>query len=359
MKESKKRIIGFDLARGLAIIGMVFVNFKVVMVKESEEVLYQVLEMLSGKAAALFVVLAGVGMSLIYQSSKNKTNGVLRVKYTLLKRALFLFVVGMSYYLVWPADILHYYGLYILIGVFFLSLKNSYLHLTSLVLIMGYTILQFFLDYEKGWDFDTLTYIDFFSWNGFFRNMFINGFHPVIPWLAFLLIGIWLGRVDLSCGKNTTRISLMSLSVYFISQAFSIVSVNFFNSFNADGLGELAYFFTTEPMPPMFLYMISAAALAVFIISVSVKIGMVYPHVLIVKQLANTGQLALTNYFSHVVIGMLGLQLVSGKLELAYSIQFAFMYALVFNIFIVVFSHLWRKKFERGPIEVLMRKIAA
>lgn len=35
--EKTKRIIGYDFARGLAIIGMVFVNFKVVMVKETDE----------------------------------------------------------------------------------------------------------------------------------------------------------------------------------------------------------------------------------------------------------------------------------------------------------------------------------
>ena len=63
MSNTKNRILAYDFARGLAIIGMVFVNFKVVMVAETDAFLYQLVDVLSGKAAALFVVLAGVGMT--------------------------------------------------------------------------------------------------------------------------------------------------------------------------------------------------------------------------------------------------------------------------------------------------------
>ncbi len=105
----KQRIIGFDFARGLAIIGMIFVNFKVVMSNQTSGWLYEFVDILSGKAAALFVVLAGAGMTLMYNSAKQKNDNqqLIQVKINLLKRAAFLFVAGLSYYVIWPADILH------------------------------------------------------------------------------------------------------------------------------------------------------------------------------------------------------------------------------------------------------------
>ena len=144
MTGETHRILGYDFARGLAIIGMIFVNFKTVMVAESDAYLYQLVELLSGKAAALFVVLAGVGMTLMYQNAKakNDVGKTRKAKIILLKRAAFLFVVGLSYYSIWPGDILHYYGLYLPIGVLFLSVSRkwlqtlSFLYLDSLILFL-------------------------------------------------------------------------------------------------------------------------------------------------------------------------------------------------------------------------------
>ena len=144
--EIKDRILGFDFARGLAIIGMVFVNFMVVMTTGSDTFLYNLVDMLSGKAAALFVVLAGVGMSLMYKSAMESGDSEKRrkVKVRLLKRAAFLFVLGLSYYALWPADILHYYGVYIVIGVALLGASKRVLLSVSSLLVVGYSFLLLF-----------------------------------------------------------------------------------------------------------------------------------------------------------------------------------------------------------------------
>ncbi|MEL6625785.1 MAG: heparan-alpha-glucosaminide N-acetyltransferase domain-containing protein, partial [Bacteroidota bacterium] len=60
-----KRIIGIDVARALAVIGMIIVNFKVVLGEKGESWLKPFANVFFGKAAALFVVLAGVGLALM------------------------------------------------------------------------------------------------------------------------------------------------------------------------------------------------------------------------------------------------------------------------------------------------------
>src|SRR6478672_5627988 len=64
--ESAPRIAGYDLARALAILGMVLVHFSLVMSfrRMNEGWLAHVIEFLDGRAAATFVVLAGVGLTL-------------------------------------------------------------------------------------------------------------------------------------------------------------------------------------------------------------------------------------------------------------------------------------------------------
>jgi len=355
----KQRILGFDLARGLAIIGMVFVNFKVVMATEGTSFLYQALDLLTGKAAALFIVLAGIGMTLMYEGAKRKNNSaqMWQVKVTLLKRAAFLLLVGLSYYVVWPADILHYYGVFIFIGVWLLAASRVWLQAVSILLIIGYPVLLGFFDYETGWDFSTLSYTDFFTVQGFFRNLFFNGFHPVIPWLAFLLTGMWVGRIDLNNVRRRNRVMIISLAVFIVFKSLSVFLVFLTTKLIPNEAEELCYLLGTEPMPPLFFYMVTAGSLAIFIISASVSITPKYSNALFIKQMISTGQLALSNYFFHVMIGMFGIALFYDEIESAFSIEFVFFYALIFNVILIVFSHLWRRKYKRGPIEQLMRKI--
>jgi uncharacterized membrane protein YeiB len=359
MAINNDRILGYDFARGIAIIGMIIVNFKTVMVAESDSILYQALYLFSGKAAALFVALAGVGMTLMYESAKRKNSPekLTKVKSDLLKRALFLFVTGLSYYFIWPADILHYYGVYMTIGVLLLSASTRILQWIALLIPLGYMGLLILFDYEAGWDWWTLEYQDFFTPSGFFRHLFFNGFHPVFPWVAFLLTGIWVGRINLKDQKKRTRLwigALLTFTIFTGLSAFLQSQTGYFPAPEAEALNSLL---GTGPMPPTLFYMFSAGSLSVFLITVSVQVCLSYPEAKWIRYLVSTGQLALSNYFFHVVIGMVAIELLFGRLEQSFSTEFAFGYALAFSVLLVWFSHSWRKKYTRGPLEALMRRV--
>lgn len=68
----KERIIGIDIARALAVIGMIIVNFKVVLGENGLSWVKSFASAFEGKAAATFVVLAGVELWLTTSYCKNK-----------------------------------------------------------------------------------------------------------------------------------------------------------------------------------------------------------------------------------------------------------------------------------------------
>lgn len=359
MTTTNSRILGYDFARGIAIIGMIIVNFKTVMVAESESWLYQALNLLSGKAAALFVTLAGVGMTLMYSSAQRKKapGRVKKIRLDLLKRALFLFVTGLSYYFIWPADILHYYGVYMTIGVLLLAAYTRLLQGISLLIVLGYMLMLIIFDYEAGWNWSTLEYEGFFTPSGFFRHLFFNGYHPVFPWVAFLLTGIWVGRIDMRDEKKRTRLAIGSLFIFILVtglSAFLKSQTSYFPVSDSEALNSLL---GTSPMPPTLFYMFSAGGLSVFLIIISVQVCFSFPESRWIGYLVSTGQLALSNYFFHVVIGMVAVELVFGRLEQDFSIEFAFGYALAFSALLIIFSHQWRRRYSRGPLEALMRRV--
>ena len=70
----------------------------------------------------------------------------------------------------------------------------------------------------------------------------------------------------------------------------------------------------------------------------------------------STGQLALTTYVAHVLVGMGTLEAM-GRLE-DQTLGWAVSTSLVFSIAAIISSWLWRRRFSRGPLEALMRRIA-
>ncbi len=124
---SSLRLEGLDLARFVAFVGMVIVKFKLAMgANDDDSALSLLTVVLEGRAAATFIVLAGIGLGLAaLRSDYNQTVSVT------LKRAAFLLVLGLLNSLIFDADILHYYAFYFLFGVLLLPLQSRWLVVVS------------------------------------------------------------------------------------------------------------------------------------------------------------------------------------------------------------------------------------
>lgn len=348
---STKRIIGIDIARALAIFGMIIVNFKVVLGETGWSWVEAIVQVLEGKAAATFVVLAGLGIALMTNTARRSQNAdQLRLARTRLgKRALFLFLLGLSYLPIWPADILHFYGVYMLILLFYLRASNQWILGSAVGLIFLYPVMLLLWDYEAGWNFETLTYTGFWTWSGFFRNLLYNGFHPVFPWTTFMLVGFWLGKQDLRDTPFLKRV--------FGSALFVFLSIQGLSGLGAYFLPEGELLFSTSPMPPLPLYMLSGLSCSLVIISACIMIGYRWPDLSLLSALRKTGQLALTFYVAHVVLGMGLLEGLFPERMGLFPVQFSLLYAILFSLVCVGFAILWTRYKKAGPLEWLMRKI--
>ncbi len=355
-----KRILGFDLARALAVIGMVIVNFEIVMGAEANgpHWVLSISQVFHGRAAALFVVLAGCGLSLLSNKARrtNDVEALAQKRTSLLKRAAFLFVVGLLYTPIWPADILHFYGLYITIGALLLGATDRHLWSATALFVFGFVAMLLALDYERGWDFATLTYLDFWTPEGFVRHLFFNGFHPVFPWTAFLLFGMWLGRLNVREAQVRRRMLWIGGLVAIVAESLSRLLIRTLTTGTSPDEAELiTVFFDTAPMPPMPLYLLAGAGTATFVLAICIGVAERYPKAVWLQPMVSTGQLALTLYVAHVVIGMGTLEAI-GRLE-NQSPPFAMASALVFSAAAIAFATLWRRRFARGPLEWVMRRM--
>ena len=107
------------------------------------------------------------------------------------KRSAFLFILGLLLYVAdWTGDILHYYGIYMLIASFLIVASTKRMIILSSIILFTSQVLQVKMNYLKGWHPDQpfMEYLDFWTIEGFIRNLLYNGYHPVLPWICFFCL---------------------------------------------------------------------------------------------------------------------------------------------------------------------------
>ncbi|WP_166415631.1 DUF418 domain-containing protein [Cochlodiniinecator piscidefendens] len=341
------RLEGLDVARYFAFVGMVIVNFKIAMGAENGGGLLSFLTTaLEGRAAATFVVLAGIGLGLAGQRGLNNTI------FVTIKRAVFVLVVGLLNMTVFDADILHYYAFYFLFGVPLLAMNRKGLFGVLIGLNLAFVFMILTLNYDAGWNWENYTYSDFWTPVGFIRNLFFNGWHPVIPWLGFLTFGIILSRVSL--GERATQVKLIIGGATMVALAEGI------SMLLKDALlpndPELMALVTTGPVPPMPLYTLAGLGVSCVVVGFCLLISQHLKPNGILHILVPAGRQTLTLYIAHIFVGM-------GTLEALgmlghQTVGKALMASLLFCLLATVYALIWARWFKRGPIEMVMRKLA-
>lgn len=350
----KQRIIGFDLARAYAIFGMFIVNFNIVFGNyKDNSFLGKFLALFSGNSSTLFVMLAGMGVALM--SNRIKEYGPedrSHLRFTLIKRAAFLFVFGLLFSFWWPADILHLYGCYLLIASAILFLNKKYLLITATITIAVFHVILMLIPYERGWNLDALTYLDLWTFNGFLRNTFYNGWNPIFPWFSYFAIGICLGRLNWTDPVLHKQVVITGASLYIAIEIMQYVVEN--TSANPN----VIEFFTADYIPPLLPFLLSTTGFSLVIIGSFMLLGERFADKKWAINLAKTGQMTLTHYVMHLTVGLLLISLWRGEHVEWSSPLFVLMVSSLFFVASFYFSIYWTKKYRRGPLESLMRKIA-
>lgn len=355
------RIAGFDLARAYAIFGMFIVNFNFCFgsVWQTDEPVGRFLNLFVGNSTAIFIILAGMGVSLMAQKCGSEESEIKKTKATILKRSVFLFIIGLLLFLWWPGDILHFYGSYMHFAAFMLFVPKRYLLVAAVAAIGVFHILLFIIPIETGWNFSIFQPVDFWTPAGFLRNTFYNGWNSVFPWIAYFFVGMWLGKLDWTKYIIRRNVFVCGLIVFLSTQCLRLLAKQDYFSERATA------YIMSEYFPPYLPFMLITAGFALMAITAFIVIGQHFKNSKIIGYLAATGRLTLTHYIMHLTVGMLILSAVTG-LDYSGNIQSGIhaapLYILSFSIIYfaatVIVTVLWTRKFKSGPIEMLMRRFS-
>ena len=365
--QMNTRIAGYDFARSLAVFGLVVVTFSAGVEKSDYGQGYFIQGLLhsfmQGGAVATFLVLGGVGISLLTQRVRatNDAHGIANNRKRLIRRAASLLVIGICCNLIWHASFLCFYSTCIVIGALLLTVSNRWLWSLAFIcvvisvvfifLIYGYfNYFEVIQNWETFWDSNPWTV------KGMTFRLYFRGFHTILSWTVFLLIGMWLGRQEVHYPRVRRDMLFGGIVVALVS-----VCALWMVAFDVPQLPDS--FYPTSifgwDMGNIWILVMSLRSFvmcgtATAIIGGSLMLTEKYPSTKWTKPFIASGQLALTLYVAHLIIGG-GVQKLLEALDK--TLPFAIGSAVIFCICAVVFSHFWRKRYDRGPLEWGIRRI--
>lgn len=357
MEKTNTRIAGFDLARAYAILGMLIVNFNVVFGNLNDPSwLAAFMRLFNGNSSTVFVMLAGMGVAFMTGRLGYSPEEKKKLRSTVLKRATFLFVSGMLLFLWWPADILHFYAIYMEVAALVLFVPSRYYLWLAAAAVVVFHALILAIPFETGWNFSTYAYADFWTVSGFLRNTFYNGWNAAFPWLAFFFVGMWLGRLDWKDAALKRTLFWYAIAVFVLVEAVQLLAV-------ADVFpAAVNEYLAADYLPPFLPFQLSTISFGILVLLVCFWLGERFVHQRWLQVLSATGQMTLTHYVSHTTLGMVVFAIltnVSTDDLLARNVEVAPIWILLFSIgyftLSVALSAWWSSRFKNGPLEALMR----
>ncbi|MCH8562306.1 DUF1624 domain-containing protein [Nesterenkonia sp. YGD6] len=228
--RSTRRLVGIDAARGLALVGLMAIHLLPAWNEETGEASWS-WRIFSGDSAALFALLAGVGLALT-SGGRNPHTGrrMTADRLGLGVRAVLIAVVGLWIGTLMPEDppaygILLYYGVFFLLAIPFLHLGPKALFISAAVFgIVSPMLMQNLLSQLPAWSSYNPTFADVLSEPGATASqLLLTGTYPALPYMTYLLVGLGLGRLNLRKTAVQIRVVVVGVGLTIFAHTTSYI----------------------------------------------------------------------------------------------------------------------------------------
>lgn len=365
-RPSATRLVGVDAARGVALIGMAAVH---VLTPEQAPGSAFTETVAAGRSAALFAVLAGVGLALAYRRPRGRRWA--RDGAALVVRAALICLVGLALGELESgvAVILAYYGVLFVLVVPWLGAGTRTLLAGAAVVAAGMPVVSFVVrESLPERDSASPTFDDLAEPAQLLSELLLTGYYPAAAWLAYLLVGLAVGRLALQRTRTAAVVAAAGAGLALLAAASSQLLLGPLGGYDEIGEGlrrppgvsvqEVVdagrfgnvptttpwWLATDAPHTTTPLDLLGTAGSALLVLGILLLVGRWVP--LLLAPLAAAGSMPLTLYTAHVVV--------LGTTDTDDPVR----YYLLQVAAALVLATAWRRLVGRGPLEAAVAAVA-
>jgi len=309
---TRDRLVGLDVARCLALLGMVATHVLDERTPAGDLTTAQWLA--GGRASALFAVLAGVSLALMTREPL-RGRPLARRALGIAARALLIGLLGLVLGALGTgiAIILTYYGVLFVLALPFTTLRVRALLPLTVVWVVATPVVSHLVRPhlpERG--FDSPAFAQLGHPGQLASELLLTGYYPAVPWLAYLLAGLVLGRLDLRDTSLLGGLALGGLSLAVLATQVSRTladpavaaenATGMFGTTPADG--DWAWLLLVAPHSATPLDLAQTIGSAVLVIALCLLLEQLLPRPAssVLAVVFGAGAATLTLYTLHVVM---------------------------------------------------------
>jgi uncharacterized membrane protein len=362
-----RRLVGIDAARGLALVGLMAIHILPSWNEETGEASFT-WRVFSGDSAALFALLAGVGLALTSGGRHpHEGKAMTADRIGLAVRAVLIAIVGLWIGTLMPEDppaysILLYYGVFFLLAIPFLHAGPKALFASAAVFgVVAPLLMQGLLDQLPEWSSYNPTLTTLVTEPGATASqLLLTGSYPALPYMTYLLVGMGLGRLNLRKQEVQIRLLVVGIGIAIFARASSYFLLYAFGGYrrlreaSAMGEEELAEVLIWGPdsLPTSTVWWLAIATphtntpLAIAA-SLGISLAVLGVLLLIARKaeawllpLAAMGVMTLTLYTAHLV-----------ALSFEAHYDQPYLWYVIHLVVAALFAVAWQRALGQGPLE--------
>jgi len=318
---------------------------------------------LSTRFAATFVMVAGIGITLLTERSRTGGDAaaIADDRVRLVRRGVILYLGGLVLDWIWPGTIILFYGAFFVAGALLFTLRTRTVLVIGGLSIAAAAAIQWWA-IERRLDGESVDWLFFprtlttESPRGLFLDTVVNGTHPVLPWLAFLCVGIVVGRLltdpALSTERRRSELGrLLGIGLVLVAGSYLLHEV-LTSSDPTDAVRNSLL--STRPFDRGPLYVLGAIGTSLVALAAIWWLVDRVPQSVPVRVLAVAGRTTLTLYVAHVFV--FNLLVNDWEWVGRTGLDTALVFAGVFWAVAIAVAWVWSERVGQGPLERWYRR---
>jgi len=357
------RLVGPDVTRAVALIGVVVLNYHGYLNGMDAAArpgsawadrLFDPFEgVLATRFAATFMLVAGVGVSLLTARACAASDrpAISEHRWRLVRRGVLLYAGGFLLNWIWDGTIVFFYGAAFVIAALLFTLRTRWLAGFGATAAVAAQAIQWW-GVRRGedgrfpdWLFQPDT-LGSRSPRGLLLDTFVNGTHPLLPWLAFLCAGMVIGR-------SLPHVPYLRVAAGGLAITALTYLVNHLAT-NGRASDEMAVtMWSTQPYDRGMLYTIGTLGTAVAAFCLVSFVAEHFRTATAIRALQMAGQMTLSIYVAHVFV----FNLVVHWMEwVDPGLGSALLFAGTFWVMAMLIGSVWVRFAGMGPLERVYRR---